>query len=156
MSSNGSGSFTGVRNKAVRVPEMGVGDLNVGGALSVGGRIDRNLTPVAINGTATATAADVVGGLIISTSGAPTTITLPSAADIMALIPGGGIGTTVDFYVDNTQGGNTVTISLHVSIALTTSVITGSSTLTTSTNNSVAMFRLYFYSGTGAIIHRMF
>ena len=123
------------------------------------GAVVRNRTAAAINATATATAAQVAGGLITSTSAAATTITLPTATAILALVSGGGIGTTVDFIVDNSQGASTVTVALDASItAVASPVITGGGTLTLvgSGTNEVGMFRLYFYSATAATIARIY
>lgn len=112
-------------------------------------------TPVAINATATATAAEVASGYITSTSGAAVALTLPSAAGILAEL-GLGTKTVFDFIVDNTAGSNTITVTLPASITvLATPVITGTNTLTVSTANKIGVFRLVFTSATAAQIIRL-
>lgn len=68
-------------------------------------------TSAAINATATATAAQVITGLITSTSAAATTITLPTGTLLGAAL-GATRGTVMDLYIDNTAGANTVTIAV--------------------------------------------
>ncbi len=112
-------------------------------------------TPVAINATATATAAQITSGYITSTSAAAVALTLPSAAGILADL-GLGAGTVFDFVVDNTAGSNTITVTLPASITvLATPVITGTDTLTVSTANEIGVFRLVFNSATAAQIIRL-
>ncbi len=76
-------------------------------------------TTAAINATATATAAQVATGWITSTSAAATQITLPTGtllgAELRAVQ-----GTTMDLYIDNTAGANTVTIAVAVNGILST------------------------------------
>ena len=67
----------------------------------------------AINSTATATATQILAGYITSTSGAATTITLPTGTSLGNAIPGCTQGTTLEFIVDNTAGANTVTIAVN-------------------------------------------
>jgi hypothetical protein len=109
-------------------------------------------TAAAINSTAIATAAQVAGGLITSTSAAPTTVTLPSATAIAALV-GGVRGTEFDFVVDNSGGANIVTVAVGGGTAAITAVVTGSATLTVAAG-AVGLFRLYFTSATTAVIMR--
>jgi hypothetical protein len=54
-----------------------------------------------VNTTAELTAGDVIGGIIKSTPAANIDITLPGAADLLALVPGAVVGTTVKFKVVN-------------------------------------------------------
>ena len=68
------------------------------------------LSVSAINATATATAAEVVSGLITSTTGAAVSITLPTAALLMAAVPGCRVGTVVVCYIANLGGANAITI----------------------------------------------
>ena len=68
-------------------------------------------TTAAINATATATAAEVATGYITSTSAAATIITLPTGTALGAAI-GATRGTTLDLFIDNTAGANTVTIAV--------------------------------------------
>lgn len=70
-------------------------------------------TPVAINATATATAAQVASGYITSTSAAATAITLPTGTLLGAAL-GATQGTVHELYIDNTAGASTVTIVVAV------------------------------------------
>jgi hypothetical protein len=70
-------------------------------------------TPVAINATATATAAQVASGYITSTSAAATTITLPTGT-LLGTALGAAQGTILELYIDNTAGANTVTLAVAV------------------------------------------
>jgi len=81
-------------------------------------------TPVAINATATATAAQVATGYITSTSAAATTITLPTGTLLGAAI-GAVQGTTLELYIDNTAGANTVTIAVAVNGILSAAAAAG-------------------------------
>lgn len=111
-------------------------------------------TSVAINATATATAAQIVSGYITSTSAAATSITTPTATAIGTLI-GATRGTQFDLVIDNSAGANTVTLVLDASIAVVTPAITGGATLTVSTANSIGTFRIIFTSTTAAKIFRI-
>lgn len=79
----------------------------------------------AINSTGTATAAQVATGYITSTSGAATTITLPTGT-LLGTALGAKAGTTFDFIVDNTAGANTVTIAVAVNGILSAAAAAGS------------------------------
>ncbi len=111
-------------------------------------------TAVAVNTTATVSAAEVAFGLFTSTSAAAVGLTLPSATAIAAQI-GAVQGTTFDFLVDNSAGANTVTVIVGSGIAVATPAITGGATLTVSTANVVGQFRLLFTSGTAAVLSRI-
>lgn len=54
-----------------------------------------------VNTTATLTAGDVIGGIVKSTPEESINITLPGADDLLALVPGAVVGTTVKFKVVN-------------------------------------------------------
>jgi hypothetical protein len=132
---------------------------NIGSATSclfVLQTITQNLAGVAINSSATATPAQILSGLITSTSAAATNITTPTATAIAALIPGTKQGTSVCFYVDNSAGANTVTIVLDGSITAPVGAITGGNNLAVTTTNKVGYFELYFTSLTTAVIFRAF
>lgn len=77
------------------------------------GGLDMHPTKAAINSTGTATATQVATGYITSTSGAATTITLPTGTLLGAAL-NATQGTTFDLYVDNTAGANTVTMAVAV------------------------------------------
>lgn len=76
-------------------------------------------TANAVNATATATAAQVASGYITSTSGSATTITLPTGTALGSLL-GATQGTTLDLYIDNTAGSNTVTVAVNTNAILST------------------------------------
>jgi hypothetical protein len=124
------------------------------GQLSAQFPIAFSLTPSAINATATATADQIAGGLITSTSAAAVTITTPTATAIASVIQAAK-GTIIEFIVDNSAGANTITISLDASITAPTGAITGGNALTVTTTEKVGVFRLYFTSGTAAVIYRI-
>jgi hypothetical protein len=83
---------------------------NVTGSIGIG-KVTH--TPVAINATATATAAQVATGYITSTSAAATAITLPTGTLLGAAL-GAVQGTIFDLYIDNTAGASTVTMVVAV------------------------------------------
>jgi hypothetical protein len=109
------------------------------------------MTPVAINATATATAAQVATGYITSTSAAATTITLPTGTLLGAAL-GAVRGTVFDLYIDNTAGANTVTIAVAVNgilSALAAAEAGGSGLLTVPSGvTGQARFTLMFSSAT--------
>jgi len=79
-------------------------------------------TTVSIPATATATPAQIAAGYIITTSAAATTITLPTGTLLGAAV-NAIKGTTLDFFVDNTGGANTVTIAVAVNGILSTAAV---------------------------------
>lgn len=83
------------------------------GGVNIVGGSTRTYTPVAANSTATLTAAQVAAGYITSTSGAATTLTLPTGTLLGAAV-GATQGTTLELYIDNTAGANTVTMAVAV------------------------------------------
>lgn len=111
----------------------------------------------AINSTATATAAQVATGYITSTSGAATTITLPTGTLLGAAL-GATQGTTFDLYVDNTAGANTVTMAVAVNgiksdAANTTAASFGQLTVASGVTG-VGRFTLMFSSATAYVFTR--
>lgn len=124
--------------------------------ISNGNFIIQTPSPNAINSTDAITAAQMLGGVITSTSGAATALTTPTATAIMALIPNGGRGTTFDLIIDNSAGSSTITLTLDGSISVNTPAITGGDALTVSTANTVGLFRFYFVSGTAAKVFRIY
>lgn len=99
------------------------GNLTVTGTVTEGNSITQYV-PVAINSTATATPAQIAAGYITSTSGAATTITLPTGTLLGAQL-GAKQGTTTLFYIDNTAGANTVTIAVAVNGILSAAAVAG-------------------------------
>ena len=67
--------------------------------------------PVAIDATATATAAQVASGYITSTSVAATTITLPTGT-LLGEALNASQGTITELYIDNTAGGSLITLAV--------------------------------------------
>jgi hypothetical protein len=76
-------------------------------------------TTAAIPATATATAAEVATGYIVTTSAAPTTITLPTGT-LLGTALGAARGTVFDLYIDNTGGASAVTVAVAVNGILST------------------------------------
>lgn len=112
----------------------------------------------AINATATATAAQVATGRITSTSGAATTITLPTGTLLGAQL-GATAGTVFDLLIDNTAGANTVTIAVGTDMVLSSAAVdTGASfgDLTVASGaTGLAMYRIMFSSATTAAFTRV-
>ncbi len=69
------------------------------------------VTPATYADTATVTASDLLGGLILGTKAGAATITLPTAALLNAAVPGAALGKSFLFYVRNT-GNNTYTVAV--------------------------------------------
>jgi len=108
---------------------------------------------VAINATATATAAQILAGYITSTSAAAVALTLPTATLLGTLI-GAIRGTEVEFTVDNSVGANTITVTASTGITAATAVVTGSDTLTVA-SGKIGIFRIKFLTATTANISRI-
>jgi hypothetical protein len=140
LSTNNTGSY---------VPDIVI---NSNGQLTTGQILLQPHTLTAINSTATATSAQLHTGVITSTSGAATTITLPTAT-LLATELGAVQGTTFDFIIDNSAGANIVTLILGTGMTAL-AVVTGSNTLTTAAG-STGYFRLYFKSTTTASFMRL-
>jgi hypothetical protein len=116
-------------------------------------------TTAAINATATATAAQVITGYITSTSAAATTITLPTGTDLGTAL-GATRGTTMDLYVDNTGGANTVTIAVATNGILSAAAAAGSGAgaglLTVASGvTGIGCFRIMFASATAYVFSRI-
>lgn len=147
-----NGLFTG--NIAEQISTVGV---TIDGATARDGYIISKPTPTAVNTSAPITAAQLLAGVLTSTSGAPVTITLPTVASVVAVL-GNGRGSSFDFVVDNTLGSNTVTVGLDASITQLVIVPnggTGALTVAASATLGVGVFKLYFYSATAAVISRI-
>jgi hypothetical protein len=116
-------------------------------------------TTAAINATATATAAEVATGYITSTSAAATTITLPTGTLLGAAL-GATAGTTLDLFVDNTAGANTVTIAVATNGILSAAAAAGSGAgaglLTVPSGvTGIGCFRIMFSSATAYVFSRI-
>jgi len=113
----------------------------------------------AVNATGTATAAQVADGYITSTSAAATTITLPTGTLLGAAV-GASRGTSLDLWVDNTAGANTVTIAVAtngiLSAAAAAGTGAGAGLLTVPSGvTGIACFRLTFASATAYVFSRI-
>lgn len=102
---------------------INVGTTTVSNFVPTNGGLDVHPAKAAINSTGTATAAQVATGYITSTSGAATTITLPTGTLLGAAL-GATQGTVFDLYVDNTAGANTVTVAVAVNGVLSDGAVT--------------------------------
>jgi len=115
-------------------------------------------TPVAINATATATAAQVATGYIKSSSAAVTTITLPTGT-LLGTALGAVQGTVFDLYIDNTAGASVVTMAVAVNgilSALAAAEAGGSGLLTVPSGvTGQAQFTLMFSSATAYTFSRV-
>jgi hypothetical protein len=116
-------------------------------------------TTAAVNATATATAAEVATGYITSTSAAATTITLPTGTLLGAAL-GATAGTTLDLFVDNTAGANTVTIAVATNGILSAAAAAGSGAgaglLTVPSGvTGIGCFRIMFSSATAYVFSRI-
>lgn len=111
----------------------------------------------AINITATATAAQVATGYITSTSAAAVAITLPTGTLLGAALQATQ-GTTLDLYVDNTAGANTVTMVVAVNgiksdAANTTAASFGQLTVASGVTG-IGRFTIMFSSATAYVFTR--
>lgn len=107
---------------------------------------------LAVNVTATLTAAQMLARYFTSTSVAAVTITTDTATNLAAAL-GAVQGTEFDFEIDNSGGANTVTVALGTGITAATSPITGGSTLTVIAG-TFGKFKIIFKSATTALIFR--
>lgn len=122
------------------------------GIRSMVANVGNHFTSAAINSTGTATAAQVATGYITSTSGAATTITLPTGTLLGAQL-NASAGTTFELYIDNTAGANTVTIAVAVNGVLSDAAVTSGAVafgdLTVASGvTGLARFTLMFSSAT--------
>lgn len=110
-----------------------------------------NRNTVAVNATATLTAIQVQTGYITCTSAAAETLTLPTGT-LLGTLLGAKAGTTLELYIDNTAGANTVTIAVAVNgvlNALATAVSASFGLLTVPSGvTGQARFTLVFSSAT--------
>lgn len=135
-----------------------IGNVTSGAGLAVNGPVQENHITVAINSTATATAAQVATGYITSTSAAATTITLPTGTALGTQL-GAVQGTIFDLFIDNTAGANTVTIAVAVNgILSAAAAANGASQGLLTVPSGVtgqACFRLMFSSATAYTFTRI-
>ena len=115
--------------------------------------------PVAVNATATLTAAQVATGYITSTSASAVTMTLPTGTLLGAALSAAQ-GTIFNLFIDNTAGANTVTIAVAVNGILSAAAAAGSGAgaglLTVPSGvTGLACFQLMFSSATAYTFSRM-
>lgn len=111
----------------------------------------------AINATATATVTQVATGYITSTSASAVTITLPTGTLLGAQL-GATQGTTLELYIDNTAGANTVTLAVAVNgilsdAAATTAASFGQLTVASGATG-IGRFTIMFSSPTSYVFTR--
>ena len=123
-------------------------------------------TPVAVNATATLTAAQVEGGWITSTSAAAVTMTMPTGTLLGAQV-GATQGYTFDFVIDNTAGSNTVTVAVGTNAVqsdwdnqITTATASGAAApvlplAVVSGTSGIAVYRILFSSPTAYVFSRV-
>ena len=162
-----TGTFTVTGATQVTGVFTQIGALNVTGAVTastnviatakitaVGGRVVQKYTASTLNSTGTISAANLVAGIVTSTSAQAVAATLPAAADVLALIPGGAVGSSFDFIICNTAGANTVTVTASASI---TNALAQAGDMAVASGSNIR-FRLVFTnvgSGTeAAVIYR--
>lgn len=165
--SSTTGSIIGAGGLGIAKNAFIGGNESVTGQFTTGAGILENHTPIAINTTGAGTLAvvtsGVIAGAITSTSAAGVTLTLDSAANMIAAFLAAGkpipaAGSMYKFIVDNSAGANTVTVAVDsgATLAVTTPAITGGATLTVSTANVVGVFGLYFTSATVGKLLRLY
>lgn len=132
------------------------GNLTVTGTVTEGNSVTQYV-PTAVNSTATLTAAQVQAGYITSTSGAATTMTLPTGTLLGAAL-GAKQGTITLLYIDNTAGANTVTLAVGTNAILSALAVAGGTTAGLLTIPSgvtgLAEFTLMFSSATAYVFTR--
>lgn len=127
------------------------------GGVTFTGAVVTGHVPVAVNATATLTAAQVASGYITSTSAAAVTMTLPTGT-LLGTQLGAAQGSTFELYVDNTAGANTVTLAVATNgiksdAANTTAASFGQLTVASGVTG-VGRFTLMFSSATAYVFTR--
>lgn len=109
------------------------------------------LIAAAINSTATATAAQMGGGYITSTSVAATTITFTTATLLATQLLITAAGFVFPMWIDNSAGASTVTVALGTGMTQI-----GSPSLTISAGSQPALFHFVFTSATACGVSRIY
>lgn len=126
---------------SVAVNEYGLVQVRIRGYAAAGQKL--NTVNTDLDDTATMTAAQILKGVIDAVPTSAATFTLPTAALLVAAIPGCRVGTTVDFIItNNSAGANTITVA-----ASTGTVIAVDGTVTVA-QNVCRMFRIVVTSVT--------
>jgi len=135
-----------------------IGELVTANSITMLKSVIHKNTGAAINISATATAAEVKGGLITSTSAAAVTITLPTGTDLGTAL-GAVQGTVFDLVIDNTAGANTVTLAVganNIQSAWSVYQDVGGATLdVVSGVTGTGVFRFVFSSATACTFCRI-
>src|SRR5258706_8638452 len=120
---DGKGSGTvGVNTVSTTAGIVTLGNSTSKLGLVINGPNQVNNKPTAFNSTGTVTAAALAGGYITSTSGAATTMTLPTGTAMGSQL-GATQGTIFDFTIDNTAGSNTFTVAVAVNGILSAAAV---------------------------------
>ena len=121
-------------------------------------------TPVAINATASVTAAQVATGYITVTSASAVTLTMPTSTLIAAAI-GASQGTSFDLYIDNTASTSSGVVTVTLDSSQTKSQVAQVATYGVPTfglfsvavgASGLALYRFVFSSATAAVVARVF
>lgn len=128
------------------------------GGMNTTGASVRTYTPTAVNSTATLTPTQVQTGYITSTSASATTMTLPTGT-LLGTAIGATQGSTLELFIDNTAGANTVTIAVATNGILSAAAVAGSTAgfglLTVPSGvTGVGRFTLIFSSATAYVFSR--
>ncbi len=128
------------------------------GGTNTTGTSVRTYSPVAVNSTATLTAAQVAAGYITSTSAASVTMTLPTGT-LLGTQVNASQGTTLELFIDNTAGANTVTIAVATNGILSAAAVAGSTAnfglLTVPSGvTGIGRFTIVFSSATAYVFSR--
>lgn len=123
-----------------------------GKVVSSGGQIiGKKVVADAADTAPTLTAAQIFGGLVLGTPTAARNYTLCTATDLMALIPGGGVGSTVRVSIKNLAAA-THAITVVATASITNGGIAGDLTVSAAT---VGTFDIVFTSATAAVLYRV-
>lgn len=110
----------------------------VNGSAATPGGLSTVQAAAAVNASATLTTAQVLGGIITSTTAAATNCPLPSAVTLVAALPGVAIGDTIQFTVVNT-GPNTFTVQTDSTTRITVGGTGGANAVATATSGRFAI-----------------
>lgn len=150
-------SGLGLRAAGAAYPITTSGAVTLTGVNKIAAPIHTSAT-VAVNATATLTAAQVATGYITSTSAAAVTMTMPTGT-LLGTQLGAAKGTTFDLFIDNTAGANTVTMAVAVNgilSALAAAAPTTAGLLTIPSGvTGQACYRLMFSSATAYTFTRI-
>ena len=118
------------------------------------GRVTQFRAVSTLNSTGTISAANLVNGIITSTSAAAVTATMPVASAVLALLPGAVVGSSISFLICNSAGANTVTVAASASI---TNVLAQAGDLAVASGSNISFTLVFTNVGSGteaAVIYR--